>query len=205
MPEFGGHPPHRVRRLKAAGLAGGLVLAGLGTLVGLSSQSAAGSDDPAVAAAPARLVSMHVDPMARDAVGREVAIDRNVFLSAIAWQQAVAQAQAEQQAAAQAAAASGPAPQSSSSVSSGGDPLSSEPASVQATFACIRAHESDGNYGAVNGYSGAGGAYQFMPSTWASLGGSGLPEYASAAEQDAMAVRAYEADGWSPWSGDACV
>ena len=41
------------------------------------------------------------------------------------------------------------------------------------TMACIRAHESDsaGGYSAVNSSSGAGGAYQALPSTWDGYGG----------------------------------
>ena len=35
--------------------------------------------------------------------------------------------------------------------------------------------ESGGNYGAVNPSSGAGGAYQILPSTWALYGGQGEP------------------------------
>jgi hypothetical protein len=167
---------------------------GLGTAVGLSVQSAAGAEF-ARRLGSSLPAAAHVDPLVPDAIGRARAIDSNVFLSAVAWKQAVAAAQAQQQAEAEA-----PGP-----TATGGDSLFGESASVQATLACIREHESNGNYGAVNASSGAGGAYQFMPSTWASLGGSGLPENASAAEQDAMAVRLYEADGWSPWAGDACV
>ena len=35
--------------------------------------------------------------------------------------------------------------------------------------------ESGGNYGAVNPSSGAGGAYQILPSTWELYGGQGAP------------------------------
>ena len=35
--------------------------------------------------------------------------------------------------------------------------------------------ESGGNFGAVNPSSGAGGAYQILPSTWRLYGGQGLP------------------------------
>jgi peptidoglycan hydrolase-like protein with peptidoglycan-binding domain len=60
--------------------------------------------------------------------------------------------------------------------------------------------ESGGNYAAVNPESGAGGAYQILPSTWAAYGGQGLPENASPAEQNAIAARIYAADGPSAWS-----
>ena len=49
--------------------------------------------------------------------------------------------------------------------------------------------ESGGNYGAVNPSSGAGGAYQILPSTWDLYGGQGAPQDASKAEQDRIAAR----------------
>jgi hypothetical protein len=60
--------------------------------------------------------------------------------------------------------------------------------------------ESGGNYRAVNPSSGAGGAYQILPSTWAAYGGSGLPQDAPPAEQDAIAAKIYAAGGPSQWS-----
>ena len=59
--------------------------------------------------------------------------------------------------------------------------------------------ESGGDYSARNP-SGAGGAYQIMPGTWAAYGGSGDPASASKAEQDRVAARIYEAEGSAPWS-----
>jgi hypothetical protein len=60
--------------------------------------------------------------------------------------------------------------------------------------------ESGGNYSAVNPSSGAGGAYQILPSTWAAYGGTGLPQDASPAEQDAIAAKIYASGGPSQWS-----
>lgn len=60
--------------------------------------------------------------------------------------------------------------------------------------------ESGGNYSAVNSSSGAGGAYQIMPSTWRAYGGSGLPQNASKQQQDAIASKIYQSQGSSPWS-----
>jgi hypothetical protein len=60
--------------------------------------------------------------------------------------------------------------------------------------------ESGGNYRAVNPSSGAGGAYQILPSTWAAYGGTGLPQDAPPAEQDAIAAKIYAAGGPSQWS-----
>lgn len=66
---------------------------------------------------------------------------------------------------------------------------------------CVKKRESGGNYSAVNPSSGAGGAYQFMPSTWAAMGGTGSPQNASPAQQDAMAAKLYATAGTSPWAG----
>jgi len=59
--------------------------------------------------------------------------------------------------------------------------------------------ESGGNYGAVNPSSGAGGAYQILPSTWALYGGQGAPQYASKAEQDRIAGQIWADSGGSAW------
>jgi len=60
--------------------------------------------------------------------------------------------------------------------------------------------ESGGNYRAVNPSTGAGGAYQILPSTWASYGGTGLPQDAPPAQQDAIAAKIYATDGRGAWS-----
>jgi septal ring factor EnvC (AmiA/AmiB activator) len=59
--------------------------------------------------------------------------------------------------------------------------------------------ESGGNYGAVNPGSGAGGAYQILPSTWALYGGKGAPQDASKAEQDRIAAEIWADSGGSAW------
>jgi septal ring factor EnvC (AmiA/AmiB activator) len=60
--------------------------------------------------------------------------------------------------------------------------------------------ESGGNYQAVNPSSGAGGAYQILPSTWKLYGGKGLPQDASPAEQDRIAALIWADSGTSAWS-----
>jgi peptidoglycan hydrolase-like protein with peptidoglycan-binding domain len=60
--------------------------------------------------------------------------------------------------------------------------------------------ESGGNYSAVNSSSGAGGAYQIMPSTWQAYGGQGLPQDAPKSEQDRIAAAIYANQGSSAWS-----
>jgi septal ring factor EnvC (AmiA/AmiB activator) len=60
--------------------------------------------------------------------------------------------------------------------------------------------ESGGNYSAVNPGSGAGGAYQILPSTWALYGGKGAPQDASKAEQDRIAAEIWADSGGSAWA-----
>ncbi|HEX6227865.1 MAG TPA: transglycosylase family protein [Solirubrobacterales bacterium] len=59
--------------------------------------------------------------------------------------------------------------------------------------------ESGGDYGALNPSSGAGGAYQILPSTWALYGGRGAPHEASKAEQDRIAAEIWSDSGGSAW------
>jgi hypothetical protein len=97
------------------------------------------------------------------------------------------------------------------------EPEVQEPVSyggLDAFLACVRAHESDtaGGYTAVNPSSGAGGAYQFLQSTWnnvANYAGRfdlvGIhPSQASPADQDMMAITLYNWQGASPWAGSGC-
>lgn len=77
---------------------------------------------------------------------------------------------------------------------------------------CVKHRESRGNYSAVNSSSGAGGAYQFLQSTWnntvANAGRGDLvgvhPSQASPADQDAMALHLLAWQGRSPWAGGGC-
>jgi septal ring factor EnvC (AmiA/AmiB activator) len=59
--------------------------------------------------------------------------------------------------------------------------------------------ESGGNYGALNPSSGAGGAYQIIPSTWDLYGGEGAPHEAPKAEQDRIAAEIWADSGGSAW------
>ncbi len=74
------------------------------------------------------------------------------------------------------------------------------------TLACIRAHESDsaGGYSAVNSSSGAGGAYQALPSTWDGYGGYARAQDAPPELQDQWAREAINASGTRPWAGSGC-
>jgi hypothetical protein len=65
-------------------------------------------------------------------------------------------------------------------------------------LAAIRSCESGGDY-SINTGNGFSGAYQFVQSTWESVGGSGAPHEASPREQDERAARLYREQGTSPW------
>jgi hypothetical protein len=129
------------------------------------------------------------------------------YLTEIAYLKAVA-AQRQQQAAAQSAAAAqaaaaaaharaaavpAPAPVAVA-VAPGG--ASDATSTNTADWACIRQHESGGNYSVGNG-----GAYQFQLSTWTALTGLPSPaeDYAPAV-QDAAALKLYGQRGWEPWT-----
>ena len=60
--------------------------------------------------------------------------------------------------------------------------------------------ESGGNFGAVNPSSGAGGAYQILPSTWSLYGGSGSPQSASPQRQSQVAAQIWADSGPSAWA-----
>ena len=63
----------------------------------------------------------------------------------------------------------------------------------------LRVCESGNNY-AINTGNGYYGAYQFDLGTWRSVGGTGSPNQASPAVQDALALTLYRQRGWSPWA-----
>jgi hypothetical protein len=65
-------------------------------------------------------------------------------------------------------------------------------------FAKLRQCESGGNY-QINTGNGFYGAYQFDAGTWHGLGYAGLPNEASAAQQDEAAAKLYNSRGWAPW------
>jgi septal ring factor EnvC (AmiA/AmiB activator) len=60
--------------------------------------------------------------------------------------------------------------------------------------------ESGGNYGAVNASSGAGGAYQILPSTWSLYGGKGSPQKAPKQQQDQVAAQIWADSGPGAWA-----
>jgi transglycosylase-like protein len=118
------------------------------------------------------------------------------FMKAVQQQQqaalqAAARAQAAAAAAAAQAAVAAPAP---APAPAGG--VSDATSTNTPNWACIRQHESGGNYG-----EGNGGAYQFQFGTWQGLTGLPAPaeDYPSSV-QDAAALRLFAQRGWQPWT-----
>lgn len=62
----------------------------------------------------------------------------------------------------------------------------------------LRMCESTNNYRKNTG-NGFYGAYQFLPSTWRSLGYSGMPHLAEPAVQDEAAKKLQRRSGWGQW------
>jgi hypothetical protein len=80
---------------------------------------------------------------------------------------------------------------------------------MSAFEACVISRESGGNPAAYNPASGAGGLFQFLPSTWASLGfASAYPggaQTAPASVQEQAFAKLYAEAGTSPWAPyDGC-
>lgn len=71
-------------------------------------------------------------------------------------------------------------------------------AAVSGVWAALAQCESGGNPKAVNP-AGYYGLYQFTVQTWQSVGGSGLPSDASAAEQTSRAQILQARSGWGQW------
>ncbi|MEW6154181.1 MAG: transglycosylase family protein [Actinomycetota bacterium] len=103
----------------------------------------------------------------------------------VAAEQARRDAETAQRAAATAPTAAGPAP-ADTAVSGGPE---------DETWACIRQLESGNNYA-----SPGGGAYQFLDSTWQSLGYTGTASDYPPDVQDAAARQLQERSGWSQWT-----
>jgi len=70
---------------------------------------------------------------------------------------------------------------------------------TMATLESIAACESGGDPTAVSSDGSYRGKYQFHPSTWEAVGGTGDPAAAPEAEQDYRAALLYSQSGSSPW------
>lgn len=87
-------------------------------------------------------------------------------------------------------------PATSSGSSGGGAPSSG-------VWASLAQCESGGNPSIVSANGMYHGLYQFSVATWQSVGGSGLPSQASAAEQTNRAQMLQARSGWGQWPGCA--
>ena len=89
-------------------------------------------------------------------------------------------------------------------------PASSASTSGMSAFeSCVISRESGGNPQAFNPSSGAGGLFQFLPSTWASLGYAGAypggAQTAPVSVQEAAFAKLYAEAGTAPWAPyDGC-
>ncbi|WP_154795405.1 resuscitation-promoting factor [Occultella kanbiaonis] len=97
-----------------------------------------------------------------------------------------------------------PAPSSGGSSGSGSGSGSSEPDPPASTvggdvWAALAQCESGGNPSIVSSNGLYHGLYQFSVGTWQSVGGSGLPSQASAAEQTQRAQILQARSGWGQW------
>ncbi len=107
---------------------------------------------------------------------------------------AARRAQAPKAAAGKPAATATKAP----AASTGRPPPPSGGGSHEEAWECIRQLESGGNYS-----DPGGGAYQFVDSTWQSLGYSGAAEDYPPHVQDAGARELQAREGWGPWPNTA--
>lgn len=87
------------------------------------------------------------------------------------------------------------------STSSGGSsaPASTTPVASGDVWAALAQCESGGNPARVSDSGKYHGLYQFSVETWKSVGGSGLPSQASAAEQTERAQILQARSGWGQW------
>ncbi len=137
------------------------------------------------------------------AVAQQKAVEAQQAAAAIAAAQAQAATQA--QAVSQQSSGGGGAPVPPPS-SGGSDPA------LPPFLQCVVQYESGGDYGAVSPNGLYRGAFQFSQPTWneaAQLAGRPdligvLPNLASKADQDTLAVALYAADGSQPWL-DPCT
>ena len=128
---------------------------------------------------------------------QEAAAIQTLQSNVATWENQVQQIQAAQAAAAEQAAEAEQAQEASAA--SAQQTVASwvgDWAIPQAIVMC----ESGGNFNAVNPSSGAGGAYQILPSTWRLYGGSGSPQDAPPSEQSQIAAQIWADSGPSAWA-----
>ena len=91
------------------------------------------------------------------------------------------------------------APVAASSSSGSSSAESSAPVASGDVWAALAQCESGGNPSRVSSSGTYHGLYQFSVATWKSVGGTGLPSQASAAEQTERAMALQARSGWGQW------
>jgi septal ring factor EnvC (AmiA/AmiB activator) len=152
-----------------------------------NAQVAAAREEIAAVRATAEQRAAELEAARQEEAAAIEALQSNVA----AWEGQVADIQAAQAAAAEEAAAAEAAATPQETVAS----WVGDWAIPEAIVMC----ESGGNFNAVNPSSGAGGAYQILPSTWELYGGSGAPQDASPGEQSDIASQIWADSGSSAW------
>jgi peptidoglycan hydrolase CwlO-like protein len=161
-----------------------------------------------VAAARDEIAAVRANAEARAAALEQASASQAAAVESLRSQVGTWVAQVEELQAAQAAAAAEAAAEAAAAEAAAAEEAAAEEAAVDevaswtddwAIPSAIVECESGGNWSAVNPSSGAGGAYQILPSTWELYGGSGAPQDASPAEQSQIAAQIWADSGAAAW------
>jgi peptidoglycan hydrolase CwlO-like protein len=161
-----------------------------------------------VAAARDEIAAVRANAEARAAALEQASASQAAAVESLRSQVGTWVAQVEELQAAQAAAAAEAAAEAAAAEEAAAEEAAAEEAAVDevaswtddwAIPSAIVECESGGNWSAVNPSSGAGGAYQILPSTWELYGGSGAPQDASPAEQSQIAAQIWADSGAAAW------
>jgi septal ring factor EnvC (AmiA/AmiB activator) len=151
-----------------------------------------------VAAARDEIAAVRANAEARAAALEQATAAQAAAVESLRSQVGTWVAQVEEIQAAQAAAAAEAAAEEAAAEEAAVDEVASWTGDWAIPSAIVEC-ESGGNWSAVNPSSGAGGAYQILPSTWELYGGSGVPQDASAAEQSQIAAQIWADSGAAAW------
>jgi peptidoglycan hydrolase CwlO-like protein len=151
-----------------------------------------------VAAARDEIAAVRANAEARAATLEQASAAQAAAVESLRSQVGTWVAQVEELQAAQAAAAEAAAAEAAAAEEAAVDEVADWTGDWAIPSAIVEC-ESGGNWGAVNPSSGAGGAYQILPSTWELYGGSGAPQDASPAVQSQIAAQIWADSGAGAW------
>ncbi|WP_417750542.1 transglycosylase family protein [Salinicoccus siamensis] len=195
-------------------LSSDLIIAGKTLSVSGSNVSQAPAQAPAVEEAPAQVQpveEVQQNGSAEERASEQVAAEERAAEQAAAEERAAEQAAAEERAAGQAAAEERAAEQAAAEERAAEQAAAEERQQAKAQNVSTSNNSSSQNWGALAQCESGGapgivsanglyhGLYQFDVRTWQSVGGSGLPSNASAAEQTKRAQILYDQRGSQPW------